>query len=349
MTLTQLRYLLAIVDANLNITLASERVHTTQPGISKQLKLLEEELGLQIFIRRGKSLVRISPAGEQVIERARVIVAEAANIRSLAANERRENAGELVIATTQTQARFVLPRALKQLKSTWPNVSVRLNLFADAVRSLSAGQDADLLIASAITWPETSGAVIPLYHWRRVAVVPRGHPLAGLRRPLTLAELARYPLIGYETALGSHASVAAAFKDGGAPAQFAYAAHDTEVIKTYVRTGLGVGLMAEMTSQDDDLVRLAVDGLPVCTTFALLSRDRVARDYVIDFLASLAPHISRRDLVRAVHPGDRSAAATGAPDWAEWLAQTDGLAATNQARRAAGAQSDSPSRAAAAA
>jgi DNA-binding transcriptional LysR family regulator len=248
MTLAQLRYLLAIIDANLNITVAAQRVNATQPGISKQLKLLEEELGFQIFLRRGKSLQSLSPSGAQVIERARVLVSEAANIHALAANHRRETAGELVIATTQTQARFVLPGALKRLQSQSPKVSVRLNLFSDAQRAASARQGADLLVASAVDWPQTADLVAPLYRWRRVALLPAGHPLAAAKKPLTLAQLAAYPLIGYESALGSHATVAAAFASAGAPAEFAYTAHDTEVIRTLVRSGLGVGLIAEMAT-----------------------------------------------------------------------------------------------------
>ncbi len=322
MTLAQLRYLLAIIDANLNITLAAERVHATQPGISKQLKLLEEELGFQIFDRRGKSLERVTPAGSQVIERARVILSEAANIRTLAANHRRDAVGEMVIATTQTQARFVLPPALKQLKVRSPDVSVRLNLFSDAERSVSAKQDADLLIASSMDWPQTADLVVPLYNWRRVALFPADHPLARTEGPLTLTELAAYPLIGYESALGSHASVAEAFAKAGSSAQFAYAAHDIEVIKTYVRAGLGVGLLAEMADVDADLIRRPVTGLPGCSAYALLRRDRVARDYVIDFVAALAPHVTRRELTPGLQPGGLSPA-PGGPGWGGWRRQVE--------------------------
>lgn len=325
MTLAQLKYLLAIVDAKLNITLAAEQLHATQPGISKQVKLLEEELGFQIFVRRGKSLERLSPAGAQVIERARVIMAEAANIRTLAANERRQSVGDLVIGATQTQARFVLPPALKRLKARCPDVNVRLNFFADPEHAVLARQSADLLIASSIDWPDTRDIALPLYRWRRVAVVRPDHPLAASKRPLRLADLARYPLIGYESALGSHAAVAAAFAGAGLPARFAYAAHDTEVIKTYVRAGLGVGLLAEMASADEDLVRLPVEGLPVCHAFALLPRDRVVRDYVIDFLTALTPHISRRDLVRSLRPGGEMTV-RAAPDWDDWFERVNALA-----------------------
>lgn len=318
MTLAQLRYLLAIVDANLNITVAAQRVNATQPGLSKQLKLLEEKLGLQIFVRRGKRLESISPTGAQVVERARVLLSEAANIHALAANHRQDNQGELVIATTQTQARFVLPAALKRLKSNFPDVSVRLNLFSDAARAASARQDADLMVASAVDWPQTTDLVAPLYRWRRVALMPADHPLAALNRPLTLAELSAYPLIGYESALGSHSSVAAAFSDAGAPADFAYTAHDTEVIRTFVRTGLGIGLMAEMAiGADSDLVHRQIEGLPACHAYVLLRRDRVARDYVIDLVAALTPRFSRRDIVRALEPNGELPA-IDAPAWQDW-------------------------------
>ncbi len=320
MTLAQLRYLLAIIDANLNITVAAQRVNATQPGISKQLKLLEEELGFQIFLRRGKSLDSISPSGAQVVERARVLVSEAANIHALAANHRRESGGELVIATTQTQARFVLPGALKRLQAQSPNVSVRLNLFSDAQRAVSARQDAHLLIASAVDWPQTTDLVAPLYRWRRVALLPAGHPLATSKKPLTLAQLADYPLIGYESALGSHATVAAAFTQAGAPAEFTYTAHDTEVIRTLVRSGLGIGLIAEMAvGGDHDLVHRPIEGLPACHAYALLRRDRVARDYVVDLVAALTPHFSRRDLMRGMHPRGVLPDVT-APDWRDWQA-----------------------------
>ena len=132
MTLTQLRYFIAIADSGLNITTAAERVHATQPGVSKQLKQLEDELGFQLFSRKGKSLHAITPSGLQVLERARVITSEAANIRSIAADLRGEEAGDLVIATTHTQARFVLPEAIAALTRRYPGVDVHLRAQGDA-------------------------------------------------------------------------------------------------------------------------------------------------------------------------------------------------------------------------
>jgi DNA-binding transcriptional LysR family regulator len=329
MTLAQLRYLLAIVDADMNITLAAERVHTTQPAVSKQLKLLEEELGFQLFSRHGKSLVDLTPAGAKVIERARIILTEAGNIRTLAANFRADDEGELVLATTQTQARFVVPDALKALKARYPNVRVKLNLFSDSEGVSAARADADVMVASAMSPPDAPDLAIPLYRWRRVAIAPKDHPVTQRKRQaLSLAELSEFPLVGYESALGTHAHVADAFARAGHPAKFAYAAHDTEVIKTFVRSGLGVGLLAEMAMSDSDhLAQFSVDGLPECAAYAVLRRDRVVRDYVLDFVTLLAPHVTRRELVRGLQPGSPFPV-KAAPEWREWRERVAGIPAS---------------------
>jgi LysR family transcriptional regulator, cys regulon transcriptional activator len=332
MTLVQLRYLLAIVDADLNITAAAERVNASQPGVSKQVKLLEEELGFQIFVRRGKSLECLTAAGEEVARRARLVVAEAANIRTLAANQRGETEGELVIATTQTQARFALPPALQLLKARYPNVTVRIN-FLSGVESLRAAtQDADVLIASHTHRPQSPDPVIPLYSWRRMALFPVDHPLEHLGRPLSPADVAKYPLVGYESALGTHAAVAAAFAEHALTPRFAYAAHDTEVIKTYVRRGLGVGLSAEMALGDDaDLAHAPITGLPTCTTYAQLKVGRVVRDYVTDFVSALAPQAT----LRAIRRGATDLAGVAPLEWSAWRDTVDVRARVEEAARAA--------------
>ncbi|MBO9710310.1 MAG: LysR family transcriptional regulator [Caulobacter sp.] len=315
MTLTQFRYLVAILEAGLNISLAAERVNATQPGLSKQLKLLEEELGFQIFVRKGKSLDRLSPVGEEVVESARLILAEVGSIRALADNHRREASGELRLLTSQTQAQFVLPPALKGLRERYPDVNVRLSLTQDqAVRRLDQGEH-DLAIVSAAEDMAPAEFALPLYRWRRVALAPAGHALARLGRPATLADLAEHPLIAYSADTDS--SLFKAFETEGLSPQFAYATPDSEVIKTYVRSGLGVGIVAEMAlgGTGGDLVRIDVDPLfPACTTWAVLRRDRVLRDYVVDFLTMLAPHLRARDLQRLVRSGYRPAQSL-APTW----------------------------------
>ena len=306
MTLAQLRYLIAIADSGLNITLAAERVHATQPGLSKQLKQLEEELGFTLFTRRGKSLDAITAAGVQVIERARIIVSEAANIRSLAANLRSEAQGDLRIATTQTQARYALPPAIAGLRKRFPDVGVHLQPGGDAeILELLGRGETDLAVVSTAGAPP-AGLALPVYRWDRVALVPRGHALTRLGRAPTLADLSAYPLVSYESTLKPEASLRRAFDDAGLTLRLAFTARDADLIRTYVGAGLGVGILAEMAIDPDDrdVVALPIDGpLPSCTTWIVLRRDRVLRDYALEFIARLAPQLDRRDVRRAFDHG----------------------------------------------
>lgn len=321
MTLTQLRYIVAIADAGLNITLAAERVHATQPGLSKQLKQLEGELGFQLFLRKGKSLDTVTAAGQQVVARARTILAEAANIRALAANLRSDVQGELVIITTHTQARFVLPTAIAGLKRRFPDVGVRLEPHGDTeLMELLGKGEADLAIVSTAGAPPNADLAIPLFRWDRVVLVPRTHALAGLGRAPRIDELAAHSLVSYESSLAPESSLRRAFVAAGFEPKLAVTARDADLIKTYVRAGLGVGVLAEMALVDDDLVDLRVlpsDGLlPTCTAWVVLRRDRVLRDYALDLIAALAPQIDRRDIVRVVQ-GAATADWPEPPHWRE--------------------------------
>ncbi len=311
MTLTQLRYLVAIADSGFNITQAAERVHATQPGLSKQLKQLEDELGFQLFLRKGRSLEAVTPAGGKVIEHARRLLAEAANIRSYAANERGEDSGRLLLATTHTQARYVLPKAIAALKRAFPQVSVDLLAFGDA-DVLGHLKEADLALISTAGSEPQGGLAVPLYRWRRVLLVPAAHPLAELQRAPSLAELARHPLISYESSTQADSSLQRTFQAAGVAPQMAMTARDANLIKTYVRAGLGAGLLAEMAvdmGDDGDLRVLAAPAeLPECITWAVIPRGRVLRDYALSLLHRVAPQIDRRDL-RRVLEGNQD------PDW----------------------------------
>jgi DNA-binding transcriptional LysR family regulator len=315
MTLTQLRYAVAIADSGLNITLAADRVHATQPGLSKQLKQLEDELGFQLFSRRGRSLDAITPQGAQVIERARTILAETANIRAIAANLRSDEQGELSVATTHTQARFVLPAAVGALKRRYPQVSVHLKPHGDAqVMGLLERGQVDLAIMSTAGAPPADGLAVPLFRWQRAVVAPREHALAKAGRMLRLADLAQHPLVSYESSLRPDSSLRLAFAEAGLTPDFACTARDADLIKTYVRAGLGVGVLAEMamTPEDDaDLRVLAADGLfPECTTWLVLRRDRVLRDYATALVELVAPQIDGRELRRVL-------AGNALPQWPE--------------------------------
>ncbi|WP_158880746.1 LysR substrate-binding domain-containing protein [Rhodanobacter sp. L36] len=321
MTLTQLRYLIAIADSGLNITLAAERVHATQSGLSKQLRQLEEELGFQLFLRKGKSLDAVTHAGQHVLERARTILAEAANIRSIAANLRNDACGELRIATTHTQARFALPQAIGALSRRYPEVSVHLQpgRDADVLEELETGR-ADLAVVSSTGAPPAFGVALPAYRWQRVILVPRNHPLASRRKPLTLEQLATLPLISYESSMLPESSLRRAFDRAGLRPQIAMTAGDADLIKTYVRAGLGVGVLAEMAilPGDTDLQVLPADHLfAPCTTWIVLRQESVLRDYALEFINLFAPHLDRNDVVHALAADGSSIDWLAIPHWRE--------------------------------
>lgn len=304
MTLTQLRYLVAIADAGLNITQAADRVHATQPGLSKQLKQLEEELGFQLFSRRGRALGTITPAGAEVLQRARIIVKEADNIRRFAANQKREVEGALTVVTTHTQARYVLPDAIAALVRRYPAVSVHLLPVGEAdIPGVLGRGEADLAITSTAGEAQPSGGLaLPLFRWRRRVVVPKGHMLAEQSAP-DLVQLAAHPLLSYESSLRPDSSLRRAFEAAGLYPRLALTARDADLIKTYVRAGLGVGVLAEMalTPADADLIDLpAPRAIPSCVSWAVLPRERVLRDYTLDLVLTLAPQYDRRDVRQAL-------------------------------------------------
>ena len=320
MTLTQLRYLVAIADSGLNITQAAERVHATQPGLSKQLKQLEDELGFLLFVRKGRSLESVAPAGVRVIEHARKVLAEVANIRSYAANERGELSGRLLLATTHTQARYVLPPVIAAVKREFPQVNVDLLAAGDA-EVLNWLDQADLALISTAGSVPTGGVAVPLYRWRRVLLVQREHPLAQLAHAPTLAELAAHPLISYESSTRADSSLQRAFAGAGVAPQVGMTARDANLIKTYVRAGLGAGLLAEMAvdASDEDLRILeAPPEIPECVTWAVVPRGRVLREYALSLLHRMAPQLDRRDL-RRVLEGNQGAEWPAPPHWGELL------------------------------
>jgi LysR family cys regulon transcriptional activator len=306
MKLQQLKYLLAIVDNGLNITAAAERLYTSQPGVSKQLKLLEEELGLQLFVRKGKSLGSVTAAGEQVIGRARMIMKEVDNIRSLASDYYHEEEGTLSIATTHTQARYVLPDVIREFRDRYPRVSLNLH-------QGTSEQIADMVQANEIDFAVATGShelfgdllLVPSYHWDRKIIVPKDHELAALDRKLTLEDLAKHPLVTYVFSFGGQSSLKRAFADRGLEPDVVFTARDADVIKTYVRMGLGVGIVASMAEDCDDskdLAALDAEGLfPRSTTWIGFRKDIVLRRYMLDFVQLFAPHITTDQLERTRH------------------------------------------------
>ena len=301
MKLHQLRYLAAVAQSGLNITAAAQKLHTSQPGVSKQIKLLEDELGFQIFVREGRNLTRITPAGQQVIDRALRILQEAQSIRDLSTELRDEGRGSLSIGTTHTQARYVLPDVIRQFRDRYPNV--RLNLHqgtSEQIAEMVARDRVDFAIATGSDELFPHLVRLPVYRWHRAVVVPRGHPLASAGK-LTLKKLAEYPIVTYVFSISGRSSLPALFETAGLSLDVALTARDSDVIKTYVRIGLGVGILARLAidpAADADLAILdAAHLFEGHTTWIGFRRSALLRAYMYDFIELLAPHLPRK-LVR---------------------------------------------------
>ncbi len=301
MKLQQLKYLLAIADNGLNITAAADKLFTSQPGVSKQLKLLEEELGLQLFTRKGKSLGGITAAGQQVIDRSRLIMQEVENIRSLASDYYHEEEGTLSIATTHTQARYVLPDVIREFRERYPKVNLNLHQgTSEQIADMVSANEIDFAIATGSHDLFSGLYLVPSYHWDRKIVVPNDHALTKLGRKLTLGDLAEHPLVTYVFSFGGQSSLKRAFADQGLEPDVVFTARDADVIKTYVRMGLGVGIVASMAedcADQQDLTALDAEGLfPRSTTWIGFRKDIVLRRYMLDFVKLFAPHITNDQL-----------------------------------------------------
>jgi LysR family cys regulon transcriptional activator len=302
MKLHQLRYLAAVSQCGLNITAAAQKLHTSQPGVSKQIKLLEDELGFQIFVREGRNLTRITPAGQQVIDRALRILQEAQSIRDLSTELRDEGRGSLSIGTTHTQARYVLPDVIREFRGRYPNV--RLNLHqgtSEQIAEMVAHDRIDCAIATGSEQLFADLTLLPCFHWHRTVVVPLNHPLASGGR-LTLKALAAYPIITYTFSFAGPSSLQEVFAKNGLTPNVAITARDADVIKTYVRLGLGVGIVAHMAIDEEDTDLKAIDASHLFsghTTWIGFRRGTLLRKYMYEFAQLLAPHLDRRLIDRA--------------------------------------------------
>lgn len=304
MNLQQLRYLCAVVDHGLNVSGAAEALYTSQPGISKQVRLLEEELGVRVFVRHGKRLAALTPAGEAVVTTARRALRELENLRRVGAEFQNEDVGELAIATTHTQARYVLPPVIRDFAERYPRVKVILHQGnPEQVAAQAASGEVDLGIATEAVTLRDELVTLPCYRWNRCVLVPRGHPLAN-GVPLTLEAIARYPIITYDFSFTGRSKINAAFDAEGIVPNVVLTALDADVIKTYVELGMGVGIVATMAYdplRDQALEQLEAGHLfAASTTHLALRRESFLRGYVYDFIARFAPTLDRATVAAAV-------------------------------------------------
>lgn len=298
MKLHQLRYVSEVVKQGLNISVAAEALHTSQPGVSKQIQLLEDELSLQIFERHGKRLTGITEPGRNIVELAERVMRDMENIKKVGDEFSHEDIGTLTIATTHTQARYRLPAAVKAFMEKYPQV--KLNIHQGNPTQVSEqvqSGEADIGIATEAISHYDKILCLPAYQWNRCVVVPQGHPLIK-DVPLTLKKLTAYPLITYDFAFTGGSLVSRVFNQEGLEPNVVLTAIDADVIKTYVGLGLGVGLLANMAydaERDANLVAIDAKHLfPDSTTFVGVRRDAYLRKFAYDFIQLLAPSFDRR-------------------------------------------------------
>jgi LysR family cys regulon transcriptional activator len=297
LNLQQLRYLCAVVDNGLNVSDAAEALYTSQPGISKQIRQLEDELGLRVFVRQGKRLTSLTPAGEVVVTTARRALREIANLKRVADEFRTEDAGVLSIATTHTQARYVLPPVLSKFAARFPKVRLVLhqgNPVQVAEQTLAG--DVDVGIATEAVGESAQLVTLPCYRWNRGVLVPKGHPLASVR-PLTLEAVAGYPIVTYDFTFTGRTAINAAFSARGLEPNVVLSALDADVIKTYVELGMGVGIVATMAfdaAKDVGFAMLDASHLFAASTTRLALRKGVfLRGFVYEFITLFAPQYTR--------------------------------------------------------
>jgi len=295
--LQQIKYLCAVVDHGLNVSEAAAALYTSQPGISKQIRQLEDELGLRIFVRQGKRLASLTPAGEVVVATARRALREIANMKRVADEFRSEDEGTLAIATTHTQARYVLPKILATFAEEFPKVRVMLhqgNPLQVADQTVAGTADVGIATESLDENPEL--VTLPCYRWNRCVLVPKGHALAKVK-PLTLEALAQHPIITYDFAFTGRTAINAAFAAKRLKPNVVLTALDSDVIKTYVELGMGAGILAQMAydSEKDQAFEMldASHLFAASTTRLALRRGVFLRGYVYRFITLFAPQYSR--------------------------------------------------------
>jgi LysR family cys regulon transcriptional activator len=297
MKLHQLRYIREVARQRFNVSTAAEALHTSQPGVSKQIQLLEEELNLQIFQRNGKRLVGVTEPGRTILQMAERVLHEMENIRRVGEEFSHEDTGNLVIAATHTQARYRLPAAVKAFMEAYPKVHLTIHQGNPTqVAEQVVNGEADIGLATEAISNYRELVTLPCYQWNRCVVVPHGHPLIG-ESPLTLEKIASYPVVTYDFSFAGGSMVNRVFAERGLQLNVALTAIDSDVIKTYVELGLGVGLLAQMAfnpERDRNLEMLDASHLfPASTTHLGIRRDAYLRGYQYDFIHIIAPHLDR--------------------------------------------------------
>jgi LysR family cys regulon transcriptional activator len=309
MKLQQLKYIWEVARHDLNVSATAQSLYTSQPGVSKQIRLLEDELGIEVFARSGKHLTHVTPAGEKIIALAGEILSQTQNIKKVAKEFSDERKGSLDIATTHTQARYALPKVIHSFIEDYPDVSLHMHQ-GTPMQIAEMANDGVVDFAIATEALELFGnlVMLPCYLWNRSVVVPKDHPLAQVSE-LSLQELAKYPIVTYVFGFTGRSQLDEAFQSAELEPNVVFTAADSDVIKTYVRLGLGVGIVATMAFDaelDSDLVALDASHLFADSVTKIgIRTNTFIRGYMYEFIRSFAPHLTKDLVIEAMSAGGR--------------------------------------------
>jgi LysR family transcriptional regulator, cys regulon transcriptional activator len=300
MKLQQLRYIWEVAHHELNVSLTAQSLYTSQPGISKQIRLLEDELGVEIFSRSGKHLTRVTPAGQAILAIAGEILRKTESIKQVALEYTDQKRGHLAIATTHTQARYRLPAVIERFTKQYPDVALHMHQGTpQQIAEMASDGTVDFAIATEGMEHFSELIMLPCYHWNRSVVVPRNHPLA-VRSKITLEDVAQFPIVTYVFGFTGRSKLDEAFKVRGLTPRVVFTATDADVIKTYVRLGMGIGIIAHMAYEpelDKDLVAIDASHLFESSTTQIgFRKGTFLRGFMYDFMKTFASHLTR-DLV----------------------------------------------------
>jgi len=305
MKLQQLRFICEVARHNLNLSHAAEALFTSQPGISKQIRSLEEELGVDIFVRHGKRVVAVTEPGKAIIEIAQRMLKDVENLRQVGEEFTEEDNGHLTIATTHTQARYALPHVIQRFTKRYPGVRLSLRQGSPTqISELVTSGEADIAIATEAIELYEDLVMLPCYEWNRCVLVTPGHPLLKARK-LTLEAIVSFPIITYDFAFTGRSRINQAFADKGLTPNVVLTAIDADVIKTYVELGLGIGIVAMMAydpKRDTHLRAMDASHLfEPSTTRIGIRKNSYLRGYTYEFIEMFAPHLTRRVVDDAMH------------------------------------------------
>ena len=304
MNLHQFRFVQEAARRNLNLTEAAKALHTSQPGVSKAIIELEDELGVDIFARHGKRLKRVTEPGQHVLKSIEIIMREVGNLKRIGEQYSAQDSGTLAIATTHTQARYVLPVPVARLREAYPKVNISLHQATPhevARMVIDEVVEIGMATESLADYPDL--VTLPCYEWQHVLVLPPAHPLAGKER-IGLEDIAHEGLITYHPSFTGRGKIDQAFATRKLQPRIVLEAIDSDVIKTYVRLGLGIGIVAEMAVRDDPVGDLVVR--PVGHLFGqsvarvAFKRGAYLRNFVYKFAELLSDRLSRELIARAM-------------------------------------------------